>query len=40
MTAWILKNKVKDHELKNFNVDGYYFAKEESTENSPVFLRD
>ena len=40
MTAWILKNKVKDNELKNFNVDGYYFAKEESTENSPVFLRD
>ncbi|MEC7961559.1 MAG: peroxide stress protein YaaA [Pseudomonadota bacterium] len=40
MTAWILKNKVKDNELKNFNVDGYYFAKDESTENSPVFLRD
>ena len=40
MTAWILKNKVKDNELKNFNVDGYYFAKYESTKNSPVFLRD
>ena len=40
MTAWILKNKVKDNELKNFNVDGYYFAKDEYTENSPVFLRD
>ena len=40
MTAWILKNKVKDNELKNFNVDGYYFAKDESTKNSPVFLRD
>ena len=39
MTAWILKNKVKDNELKNFNVDGYYFAKDESTENSPVFLK-
>ena len=40
MTAWILKNKIKENELKNFNVDGYYFAKEESSENSPVFLRD
>ena len=40
MTAWILKNKVKENELKNFNVDGYNFAKEESSENSPVFLRD
>ena len=39
MTAWILKNKVKENELKNFNVDGYYLLKRVS-ENSPVFLRD
>ena len=41
MTAWILKNKIKEEkDLANFNEDGYYFSKKESSENSPVFLRD
>ena len=40
MAAWILKNKIKEGELNNFNSDGYYFSPEESSENSPVFLRD
>jgi cytoplasmic iron level regulating protein YaaA (DUF328/UPF0246 family) len=41
MTAWILKNKIKkEKDLANFNEDGYYFSKKESSENSPVFLRD
>ena len=40
MAAWILKNKIKEDELNNFNSDGYYFSHEESSKNSPVFLRD
>jgi cytoplasmic iron level regulating protein YaaA (DUF328/UPF0246 family) len=40
MAAWILKNKIKEDELNNFNSDGYYFSYEESSKNSPVFLRD
>ncbi len=40
MAAWILKNKIKEDKLNNFNSDGYYFSPEESSENSPVFLRD
>ena len=40
MAAWILKNKIKENKLNNFNSDGYYFSPEESYKNSPVFLRD
>tara|TARA_B100000575_G_scaffold190388_1_gene153532 strand:- start:126 stop:893 length:768 start_codon:yes stop_codon:yes gene_type:complete len=40
MAAWILKNKIKEDELNNFNSNGYYFSQEESSQNSPVFLRD
>jgi len=40
MAAWILKNKINENELNNFNSDGYYFSHEESSKNSPVFLRD
>ena len=40
MAAWILINKIKEDKLNNFNSDGYYFSPEESSENSPVFLRD
>ena len=40
MAAWILKNKIKEDKLNNFNSDGYYFSPEESSKNSPVFLRD
>jgi len=34
------KNKIKEDKLNNFNSDGYYFSPEDSSENSPVFLRD
>ena len=40
MAAWILKNKINENELNNFNSDGYYFSHEESSKNSPVFFRD
>ena len=40
MAAWILKNKIKESSIKDFNIDSYYFSKEDSSENSPVFLRD
>ena len=40
MAAWILKNKIKEDKLNNFSSDGYYFSPEDSSENSPVFLRD
>ncbi len=40
MAAWILKNKIKEDKLNNFNSDGYYFSPEESSSSSPVFLRD
>ena len=39
MAAWILKNKIKEDKLNNFNSDGYYFSPEESSSSSPVFLR-
>ena len=40
MAAWILKNKIKKEKIRDFNIDGYYYSKEDSSENSPVFLRD
>ena len=40
MAAWILKNRIKESSIKDFNIDGYYFSKEDSSENSPVFFRD
>ena len=41
MAAWILKNKIKkEQNLTNFNIDGYYFSENDSSKNSPVFLRD
>ena len=40
MAAWILKNKIKENQLNNFNSNGYYYSHEESSKNSPVFLRD
>ena len=39
MAAWILKNKIKEDKLYNFNSEGYYFSPEESSSSSPVFLR-
>lgn len=41
MARWIIKNDIKDFErLIEFNVDGYYFSKENSSMTEPVFLRD
>lgn len=40
MAGWILKNKIKKEEIKDFDIDGYYYSKKDSLENSPVFLRD
>jgi len=41
MARWIIKNDIKDFErLVEFNVDGYYFSKENSSMTEPVFLRD
>ena len=41
MAAWILKNKIKkEQDLTNFSIDGYYFSENDSSKNSPVFLRD
>jgi len=40
MSAYIIKNRLKKPEdLKGFDVDGYKFAKAESSENNLVFLR-
>lgn len=41
MSAWVIKNKIKTVEdLKNFNVDGYYFDNKQSTDDKLLFLRD
>lgn len=41
MARWIIKNDIKDFErLTEFNLDGYYFSKENSSMTEPVFLRD
>ena len=40
MAKFILENKIENsRELKNFNLDGYKFSKEESSEKNPTFLR-
>ncbi len=41
MTRYIIENRITAVEgLKDFNVDGYYFSKKQSSENQWVFLRD
>ena len=41
MAAWVIKNQVKDTaDLAKFNVDGYRFSPEQSSDSAPVFLRD
>ncbi|MDA9133623.1 peroxide stress protein YaaA [Gammaproteobacteria bacterium] len=41
MAKWIIENNIKDFEqLSQFNLDGYYFSKAESSAAEPVFLRD
>jgi len=40
MSAWALKNKVKTvRKLQQFNVDGYQFSPEDSSDTNIVFLR-
>lgn len=41
MSRYIIKNKIEDpQQLKDFNLGGYYFDEERSTENNWMFLRD
>ena len=41
MARWIIENKITDSkDLKEFNVDGYYYSAKDSTKSEPVFLRD
>lgn len=41
MTAYIIQNQITDVEdIKAFDVDGYYFSPEQSTDKDWVFLRD
>ena len=41
MASWILRNKIVDpKDIIKFNVEGYYYSSERSTELSPVFLRE
>lgn len=41
MSGWIIRNKIADpKKLKKFTELGYRFSPEDSTEKSPVFLRD
>lgn len=40
MAAYVIKNRIKKAEdIKQFDVDGYYFSKEQSTDKDWVFLR-
>ncbi len=41
MTRWIIENRIESAEqLIDFNVAGYYYSDEFSSDNSPVFLRE
>ena len=41
MAKWIIENNIRDFEkLSEFNLDGYYFSKKDSSATEPVFLRD
>ncbi len=41
MVRYIIDNRITDAEnLKNFNIDGYYFCPSQSTDSDWVFLRD
>lgn len=41
MTRWIIENRIESAEqLIDFNVAGYYYSDEHSTESKPVFLRE
>lgn len=41
MARFIIKNNIETHEqLESFDVAGYYYSPEESSFNTPVFLRE
>lgn len=41
MAQYVIKNKVKNiDQLQKFDLDGYYYVAESSTEQEPVFHRD
>ena len=41
MAKWIIEQNIKDFEkLSEFNLDGYYYSKADSSATEPVFLRD
>ncbi|QSX32772.1 peroxide stress protein YaaA [Shewanella avicenniae] len=41
MARWILENDITDAaQLKGFDVAGYYYSPEQSTDKAPVFLRE
>ena len=41
MSGWVIRNRITDpKKLVKFKEGGYYFSREDSTEKSPVFLRD
>lgn len=41
MSRWVIQNRVENpDQLRDFDLDGYYFNEAESTPNKPVFYRD
>ena len=41
MARFVIQNKIKNpKDLNNFNLDGYKYSKKDSSEYSPVFLRN
>jgi len=40
MTAFIIKNRISSAtDMQNFDLDGYHFSAQDSTDRAPVFLR-
>ncbi len=41
MAAWLIKNEITDvSDITGFNVNGYYYSADDSTDNEIVFLRE
>jgi len=41
MCRYAILNRITNaNDLKNFNLDGYYFSEDQSDKNNWVFLRD
>lgn len=41
MSRWVIQNRVEDPgQLRDFDLDGYYYSEADSTPGKPVFLRD